>query len=898
MEQNIEYTGMTSQPSDYACGDGEMKLAVNAEYRDGGYHAVRVPKDVEFKKEGFEPLYVHRPERTCEIYIGVEKNEEENFILCAINAEKTNVEFNSDIKVGTLEAIGNIASIGNILMCTVNGRIVYYRYANNAYEQIDISNTEHPILQFAANRVPFIPQELNNFKQIYTENEEMEGQFNVKIALTDSELDDGLNSDADNAYIGLVYKKMNELKKQCALVFPVFVRYAVKMYDGNYCYISPPILIHPFADVLSASYKDVEYRSPNYSGNDGRASLFVTNPKVYMTAYYVSMKISTEAMSKIKKYKEMNGLIAGIDLYISKEIYTYDLKHIYAHHNDTNSTNSLSFKKLLEWKKELDKVSEFYLVKSYSINELTKKKENQYNDVLNIKGILSDVDYDTLEDYTEREKLDMSKTTGENLLCRNIYTYNNRILTIGSSYSHKEPFVLSMFVTPIMYYNNNLPTGRYEYDIPDEMQTSSLYAYTGKINNIRIIKQSNGHKIVLDAKSGDTVYLPIYYYYPQSGCTDIIISTKIEGRILNYEMQDCDFLTGSRCIFGRPNTDYASAPAISDKEPTEENVVKASEVNNPFVFKDGNSVSCGTGSILSIAINARAVSQGQFGQYPLYAFCTDAVYAIGISSDGTLQNCVPFSYDILSNADSVANMEKNIVFVSNQGLIMFGDNGRQLLLLADKNATYAYDQGKNDHQKTFVSGFLNKSNYSSPEYTDMYTYLTSGAKMAYDYSHGRLIMYNPKYDYSYIMEAKSGMWSIMDKSFSRRLNVYEKCLLVDKDGQTVYDYSSDNVFEEQKSYLITRPFKLGAPDTHKSVQSIIQRGVFCNKEDVKQCLYASNDLYNWVPVKSSNSIYMRGMRGTGYKYFRQILFLPNFKQNEVLHGASITYEPRLTNKMR
>ena len=59
MEQRIEYKGMTSKPSDYQSEDGEMKLAVNAEYRDGGYHAVRIPKDVMYHNDGFEPMFVH-----------------------------------------------------------------------------------------------------------------------------------------------------------------------------------------------------------------------------------------------------------------------------------------------------------------------------------------------------------------------------------------------------------------------------------------------------------------------------------------------------------------------------------------------------------------------------------------------------------------------------------------------------------------------------------------------------------------------------------------------------------------------------------------------------------------------------------------------------------------------
>ena len=896
MEQNIEYMGMTSQPSDYACGDGEMKLAVNAEYRDGGYHAVRVPKVVEFRKEGFEPLFVHTTADSKELYICAKKTDDK-WLLVAISSNEDSISFTNSLTIDSMEDIGSFASIGNLLSCVVRGKLYYFRYNNAVYEQIQIDSKLNPVFKFAANRTRFIPKELNNYDQIYTITDSIEGQFNIKFSLTDEKLDEGLNVDADNAYIGLVNKRVNYLKKNNALVFPVLLRYAVKMYDGNYCYISPPILLYPYSDVLSATFKDSEYRSADYSGNGGYPSVSVTNPTIEMTSYSIAVKIENSELEKLKEFEKLKGLISGIDFFVSKELYTYDLTHVYAYRDNSDGSNHVYFKKKNDWKKEIDNIGEFYLIKSYSIRELLEKKDGLYWNLLEDKDILNDVVYDSLESYTERSRLDDSKTTGENLMCGNVYSYNKRLLTIGMESYDMDPFVMSMFVTPIVYFYY-IGQQRYDLPIPMKMEMDQLYAKCGSIKDIKIIKNNNGEQVVLKVLSGDIEYLPIYYYYPQAGCSSLVVQ---DDYIYNYDMKTCDFIKGSQCILEEYKKDYEEMPSLTKRVNNGGNVVKISEVNNPFVFKYGNSVTCGNGQILSLAIFAREVSQGQFGEYPILAFCTDGVYSIGVAADGSLKNSSPYSYDVISNKGSIANIDRSIVFAGDQGLIIFGDNGRQLLLSADKTATYAYDQGRSDHQKTFVENFLKGDvmRYDDPpKFADLYTYLTTGAKMAYDYPHGRLIVYNPSYDYSYVMEVKSGMWSIMNKSFSRSLNVYEKCLLVDKDRETVYDYSSDDVIEAQKAYLITRPFKLGDYNVHKSVQSIIQRGVFCDKEDVKQCLYGSNDLYNWVPVKSSNSIYMRGMRGTGYKYYRSILFIPEFKQNEVLHGASVTYEQRLTNKMR
>jgi hypothetical protein len=109
------------------------------------------------------------------------------------------------------------------------------------------------------------------------------------------------------------------------------------------------------------------------------------------------------------------------------------------------------------------------------------------------------------------------------------------------------------------------------------------------------------------------------------------------------------------------------------------------------------------------------------------------------------------------------------------------------------------------------------------------------------------------------------------------------------------DYSAaDEDFAE--GYYITRPLKLDAPDVHKTITGIIQRGQF-KKGHVNTMLYGSRDLDKWYPIYGSNDHILRGMRGTPYKYFR-IASTFRLDKDESITGCSVDFEPRLNNKLR
>ena len=58
------------------------------------------------------------------------------------------------------------------------------------------------------------------------------------------------------------------------------------------------------------------------------------------------------------------------------------------------------------------------------------------------------------------------------------------------------------------------------------------------------------------------------------------------------------------------------------------NKIYTSEVNNPFFFPLSGINTIGTGEIKGICSAVKALSEGQFGQFPLYAFTDEGVWAL------------------------------------------------------------------------------------------------------------------------------------------------------------------------------------------------------------------------------------------------------------------------------
>lgn len=166
--------------------------------------------------------------------------------------------------------------------------------------------------------------------------------------------------------------------------------------------------------------------------------------------------------------------------------------------------------------------------------------------------------------------------------------------------------------------------------------------------------------------------------------------------------------------------------------------------------------------------------------------------------------------------------------------------------------------------------------------------------MIYDYVNQRVIVYAPGVSYAYVFSLESKQWGMTFSGLDSHLNSYPEALAVDTDNNIVN--VSESSASEIKTLFLTRPLKLDAPNVHKTIDSIIQRGFF-RKGQVATALYGSRDLINWHLVWSSRDHFLRGFRGTPFKYFR-IAGVATLAAEENLFGASVQFVPRLTNQPR
>ena len=385
----------------------------------------------------------------------------------------------------------------------------------------------------------------------------------------------------------------------------------------------------------------------------------------------------------------------------------------------------------------------------------------------------------------------------------------------------------------------------------------------------------------------------IYFAYPRATATELILIWEYDGHYstetikltrhpflnLAYVFNMFDDIRGEQTMVDKiPN--YPQTPILYG------NKIKTSNVNNPFIFSEENTSELPVGKIHALSTAAKALSQGQFGQFPLYAFTDKGIWALEVTGTGTYSARQVITRDVALTPESVTQIDDAVLFSTDRGIMLLAGSQVQCITEALDGTTFditqlkfAYDKISKDHKDfNIVSWDTYKANI----------------QMLYDYTGQRIIVFNPDYGYSYVFSLDSKQWGITVNSIQSTIDYYPQAYAMTSDG-TLVDYSATDD-TEAKGHYITRPIKLGAPDVHKTITSIIQRGQF-KKGHVNTMLYGSRDLETWHPVYGSTDHILRGMRGTPYKYFR-LASTFTLGKDESITGCSIDFEPRLNNKLR
>ena len=286
------------------------------------------------------------------------------------------------------------------------------------------------------------------------------------------------------------------------------------------------------------------------------------------------------------------------------------------------------------------------------------------------------------------------------------------------------------------------------------------------------------------------------------------------------------------------------------------NKLQQTAVNNPFLFEPQLTNLVGDAPVLAMATTTQALSQGQFGDFPLYVFTAEGIWALGTAADGTFDTKQMVSRDVCINARSVVMTDNAVVFPTMQGLKM-------LTGAAISNISKHMDGPLPD-----LAVFRNLDNDFDALIVDErhdFLHVIAHSRMAYDYTSNLLHIYPDGLAAHYVCSLHNGQF-VMSADNSMPLavaNDYPDTVIQSADG--LYRFSCHTDDTNTKCIAVTRPlcFDDAAGMKRLNDMRVIWKRM-TRRSSVRVAVVASNDRMSWWRVKSLNS--------HSYRWYRIALF--------------------------
>nr|DAL65607.1 MAG TPA_asm: stabilization protein [Caudoviricetes sp.] len=885
MEIDVRYKGYTANTSDYDAPDGDLALSLNVGLKAGTLKPMLLPKQIIKLDEEEHLVYIDNDRY---IYYGI--NSGRGGLYWKNNEGKEHYLFSNKNDEGIYNYLGlQFQTLGNVLVLIdriEQGRIFYFLWTGEDYK-------------YLGQHLPEINLSFGLQRRLGLSSS-CELQVGVFLG-TDYSESPVLDDTKVVTVLGYANKLIAEATSKGYFIYPFFVRYAYRLYDGSLIMHSAPVLMIP----CSAATPRIDYQV----GTSVVAELITKS--VFADIFSLDFAVTTE--DEIANIQALSEIIQSVDIFISAPIYTYNQSKNTLYYGEYSTFGyykeplaNADYKQHITSKalalsvvgftkdeilEKIKNTSTFYFLKSIKLDELSTERK-----IINIQK-------NHLTNLLQQEVMSDCYQDHDILRAKYQYIYNSRLNVANITrklFGGYSPSALFTHVT----------TSRVSYN--DNTQQSLTFDW---VIFVFIIRENNKEYIVMADKAEIGNDTPLYYfYYPNihaykavliqtEGYTDNSDGARTYAlrRKIEIILEPHPFLNGAyyaRTLDERAEvwSDIDGSGPIPDSEtndiptPTAENTISdhgkifSSEVDNPFLFLPSN-INTIQGEIIGLASATQAISQGQFGQFPLYAFTDNGIWTLNISPDsGKFISIQPVSREVCVEPNSITQIDNAVLFISQRGIIMLAGAATkcisdELMPLGDN-----FDLSSLPNIDRFTSDLIPLPIVS------FRTYL-GGARMIYDYKNRELIVYNGS-DYSYVYQFETMTWGISSRKITFNIPRYTEALA--EIGNAVFDFSERQTEKTVSIFIITRPLKLDAPDVFKTIHKVIQRGVY---SEIKQILYGSNDLIHWHTVWSSTNGRMQGFRGTPYKYYRIAVF-GDMTSQESISAATIVYNHRLTNQVR
>lgn len=740
------------------------------------------------------------------------------------------------------------------------------------------------------------------------------------------------------------WARYNEIRKHFkdsgSHCFPFYVRWGIQLYDGSVTNLSAPILLMPSSVIRP--YIGWLYRYNVYETNITRTgkgeqwTIFFTPRNLYITIDATGLTNIDENLVKgivVYATPEIEAVDTDYEVFKTgqQRLFEYkseairdglgwDTKYIDVSGSsvtDPKRPPHINYLSVLPAKKDVSRIVEsfndpieFYefasipwgIVKEKRYRVIASLQEGKlplsedgdfirttdpvYTSIINQGYSPYNIPL-SLDALTSQRQLSDSMVTQENYTvvgANTSYSYNSRIIYGGVNL--KMPLVITP--TQILA-NNNLPeviAGRDQNELSLAVKigedyltiggSSALTGYKGEssviafphkdANGLAIYEQEGSWAAKVSFQRNKT---SLGGYSIWSGITEELIRTSpdIKG----------SFLSSSEVGDEWKSNSYLDIKASDLKG----NTVAVTKVANPWVIEAVYELACG--EIYALTSATEALSEGQFGEFPIYAFTDNGIYALSIDRDGTIEAKQPISRDVLLGMNSTLQIDKAVIYPTKEGLKLI--SGRNTSLLSASIA------GLNVPESVFSTPLdLTITD------TDPFQKQLEGIKMVYDYAHRQVHLFGKEVasegkQKHYVYDLESGQWAtqILDKQLTTCVAGYPFSTM--QFGTQLMQYTDELEADDVKQgWLLTRPISFSDPFTRKMLADIRVLGQKTNTDTkFKVQVYISEDRVNWHRLTS--------LKGRSAKWYR-FLIMADMCGLDTLTGITCQYVPRLGSKLR
>lgn len=491
----------------------------------------------------------------------------------------------------------------------------------------------------------------------------------------------------------------------------------------------------------------------------------------------------------------------------------------------------------------------FYLVKKIPISELSATLHPSGTDGYVLEGPFNDL--------SSRDSLGINQSSHHDLAFNGSFSYNSRLFGSDTQTKLFAGFLLDGYINGSLSETggNSYYLGA-EIDINTSAGVKTVFTGWGSALNYY---SSSSYSII-------QFFFNKFYGYPDSRATTLRLFCKnnlgVIYKLRTYPMVRIESFNYSVMVGGYETLLSYSLSSLTptalttvDDTYRDANRVQATGMDNIFVYPAENSYRIGNGNILGLSTNAVALSSGQFGEYPLYCFTTDGVWAMASGNgDILIESIRPLLRDVCSNPASLLQIDGGVVYATTKGLMLLsGSSAVELSAQAEGKYVSPLKDLVSYSEATSDANIAQLSEYLCA--TDILTFL-SGAKFGYDHIEGEIICSNPSYAYSWVFNLEFKAWHKISESFAGFVNRFPVCY-GKRNGtgtQSLYALSSETFSGDISVLFETREVKFTGGGYKKIIRSLL--GCFVSHASIDNRVsiqvYGSPDTQSWYRLSCSN----------------------------------------------